>query len=209
MSIVMILHYLKEIKEFFDPSSSGFLFESFIAGFFPDAIVIANNSSVDVIVEKKAYQLKLIDNYGSCDIKENNNSLLDYYIIGLKYADKIDVYVLEGNENSNQFVGDFLTDARKLSTSKLKKRGISYTLELLNLDSKINDIGEGLKESLNTLYENLSQFQYNVETILTGVDERGKLLDDNEFIDISKNSERNVEIMSNELSNLIDQVGLN
>ena len=103
MSVIILLHYINEIKDFFTPSSSGFLFESFIAGLIPNARVKEDNTAADIIVKEGnntiKYQIKLI----SADtkyvdlVKEEewtkvegkkvlvSSEFLDYYVICLKY----------------------------------------------------------------------------------------------------------------------------
>jgi hypothetical protein len=61
MSIIMLLHYIEEIKDFFTPSAAGFLFESFIGGLLPNAKVVSDNTAADIISEGKEYQIKTLD----------------------------------------------------------------------------------------------------------------------------------------------------
>ena len=49
----------------------------------------------------------------------------------------------------------------------------------------------------------LSQFKYNVETIVAGFNKDGKLIDGNEFDVYSNLARRNAEVMKKELENLI------
>jgi hypothetical protein len=41
---------------------------------------------------------------------------------------------------------------------------------LNNIEGRIDNIAKGLKNSLDNLYSGLSKFQYNIETIITGID---------------------------------------
>lgn len=62
LSALLILKYLEEIKEKFNATSSGFLFESFIAGLL-GGNVPDDNSNVDIVSKngKTTYQVKLFD----------------------------------------------------------------------------------------------------------------------------------------------------
>ena len=60
-----------------------------------------------------------------------------------------------------------------------------------------------MKEVLNSLYEELSVFQYNVETIVSGTNKDGKVINGDEFTVYSELARRNAEKMKNELENLI------
>jgi hypothetical protein len=59
MAVIMLLHYLNEIKDFFNPSAAGFLFESFIAGLIPKSFVADDNGIADIVAEGRKYQIKL------------------------------------------------------------------------------------------------------------------------------------------------------
>ena len=62
-------------------------------------------------------------------------------------------------------------------------------------------------DSLDFLYAQLSQFQYNIETIITGVDEKGDVIVDNDGFDSYKsNAMQNVNNMSTELDRLVKSV---
>jgi hypothetical protein len=58
----------------------------------------------------------------------------------------------------------------------LKKTSNNYfELHFNNIEGRIDNIAKGLKNSLDNLYSGLSKFQYNIETIITGIDEDGNL----------------------------------
>jgi hypothetical protein len=44
MSVIILLHYINEIKDYFTPSASGFLFESFLGGLIKNSKVVEDNS---------------------------------------------------------------------------------------------------------------------------------------------------------------------
>jgi hypothetical protein len=76
-------------------------------------------------------------------------------------------------------------------------------LPIIEIDERIDKIANGLKNTLDVLYDNLSKFQFNLETILTGVNESGKLISELEFDKIQTDSLSNLLEMQKELSTLI------
>jgi hypothetical protein len=221
LSAIMMLHHLNELKTHFDPSSAGFLFESYVAGLIPGSFVREDNSSIDLEDKTgKTYQIKLLDSVSGLPIrKDESGEYLDYYIISFKYADKISIFILDGKDSEKpEYVENFkskpyrregkLIDSNNFSDANFRKYNQSncnfvYDLSLINIQDKIDNIARGLKETLDKLYKNLSEFQYNVETILTGVDQKGNILEPDEFSKLESSSERNVIIMKDELRSLI------
>lgn len=202
MSVIILLHYINEIKDFFTPGSSGFLFESFLAGFIPNSKVVEDNGVADVTADGVSYQMKLYG-YLSGEVPTTINDDIDYYVIGIKHPQKIDIYIVK-----RDYIDDVKTK-NGLSVSKIKSHADikTFTFELLNLEQRIASIAKGLKESLDFLYSQLSEFQYNIETIITGVDEKGDLVSDNDDFDRYKSQAiYNVENMSRELDNLVKSV---
>jgi len=206
MSVIILLHYINEIKDFFTPGSAGFLFESFLAGLIPNAVVVDDNSKCDVRADGARYQMKLVDNLRTESI-EISPSSVDYNIICLKYADKIEIYILDNDIDSDNFYQNFRLTAgilpNKLKSSSTVKK---YTIEINNIEEKIKTIANGLKESLDSLYGELSQFQYNVESIITGVNQKGKILTGEEFTSTVNNSQVNINNMTNQLDNLVHTI---
>jgi hypothetical protein len=196
MSVIMLLHYINEIKDFFTPSASGFLFESFLGGMIKDAKIVEDNSKADIRADGETWQIKLYDAVSSSTLavaymdseqakleKRDPVIPVDHFVICLKYAEKIEVYVLRGiqDETDPLCFKNFLTPAGLFSVSQIKNCPFKYTIELLGIEEKIEGIASGLKESIDNIYSDLSKFQYNVESIITGVDETGKLLNESKF----------------------------
>lgn len=214
LSAIMMLHHLNELKTHFDPSSSGFLFESYVAGLIPGSFVREDNSAIDVQDKKgDTYQIKLVDKIDGLSIKRaETNEYLTYYIVAVKYADKVRIFILNGfSINSANYVENFKvrSGADTFSSSKFRRYtqencDFVFDIYLINIQERIDNIAAGLKETLDILYKNLSEFQYNVETILTGVDEEGNILDTNEFSNLENKSQQNVMTMRSELKSLID-----
>ena len=96
---MMLLQYLRDIKNNFNASSAGFIFEDFIAGIL-DGSKPDGNPAVDVWDAKKdGYQVKLY-NDGKSSIKlssqydpKNDAQNVKYFIVGVKKGDSIVVYL--------------------------------------------------------------------------------------------------------------------
>jgi hypothetical protein len=137
ISIISILQYLKEIRDErqFNPSSSGFLLEGFLAtlvyGEVTNDYGIADittsyNELIPLVyksndpdtasnLRRLDFQIKLYKLGG--DIKVNFTTLCDYYVICLKKTDSISVHILDGkrarigNRENSYYIGKF---ARKI-----------------------------------------------------------------------------------------------
>lgn len=220
MSCILLLHYINEIKDFFTPSSSGFLFESFIAGLIPNARVKEDNSPVDIRSGEDRYQLKLMDHKTEYipitqDITETNQ-YLEYYVISLKYVDRIEVIVIDGQELERQIeegsIPNLVTNGMRFKVQNLLKHNDSnllqiFKIDLTDIESRIKNLGESLKENLDKLYEELSKFQYNVETIITGTDQKGRVMRSqaelDNYFDLAQGNIKNLEA---HLRNLVTDI---
>ena len=217
MSVIILLHYINEVKDFFTPSSSGFLFESFLAGLIPNARVNDDNTAADIRAGDDRYQVKLLNSESTyTDAVKVNDEYLDYYLISLKYVDRVEIYVIDGsmlndNNTSNESI---LTPGGKFKINSIKSikpernNGLvkKFTIDLTDIEGRINNLGQNLKIVLDKLYGELSKFQYNIETIITGVDENGDIVDDVNFNRISTATENNLDIMRSEINNLITDI---
>lgn len=195
MSALMLLHYINEIKDFFTPSASGFLFESFLGGMIKNSKIVEDNSKADIRADGETWQIKLYDHltatlpvaYMDDELakKEKRDPVVpvDHFVICLKFADRIEISVLRGidDENDPLCYKNFFTPGGQFSVPKLKSSSYKYTLYLMGIEQRIEDIAEGLKEAIDDVYADLSKFQYNIESIITGVDEEGKLLNEKKF----------------------------
>lgn len=212
MSVIVLLHYINEIKDFFTPSQSGFLFESFIAGLIPNAKINDDNTSADITAGQDEYQIKLYKNDGINATLSSDGRLLDYYIIGIKHIGKIELFTINSNsiEHSLSQAKDLgiITNNGSFSLKKLRdKAGVNNTdpvvkrfnIDLSNIEKRIENLGESLKDSIHDLYNELSKFQYNVEALLTGQDEKGKLAD---FDKSYTNAEGNIKSLKEKLEDI-------
>jgi hypothetical protein len=122
ISIITILQYLKELKTYFDPSSSGFLLEGFLATLIHGKLeegrgpfdISSSYNELDAVRFKatggmgKTYQIKLYRM--DSNIKVNMSTRCDYYVICLKDGNDIWVHILDGkNPEHDQFIGGSLS----------------------------------------------------------------------------------------------------
>lgn len=236
MSCILLLRYIDEIKDFFNPSQSGFLLESFISGLIPNARTKEDNSPVDIKTSTDRYQLKFVDFKAEyIDIvRDLDGSLLDYYILAIKYVDKIEIFVVSGQEMTRRieaetpmrFVtaglkkvkpGEPVPVVREVGTQRFSMKYLTpitdesilnrFTIDLTNIEGRISNLGESLKENLDKLYSELSDFQYNVETITTGITQDGKVIkDQSEFDVFHLKAERNITNIGVSLKDLVADI---
>ena len=195
MASIILLHYINEVKEFFNPSQAGFLFESFLAGLIPNAKVVDDNSPVDLRAGNDRYQVKFLDFKADyCEITKDYDPLnpiagrvgrveyLEHYIICQKFVDRIDIYVIDGDElrdnlNDIKSPGGAKGEQFKIKSivSNPNRAGIKkFEIGISKIEERISNLGISIKDDLNKLYTELSKFQYNLETVITGIDEKGK-----------------------------------
>lgn len=227
MSAIILLHYINEIKTFFNPSMAGSLFESFLGGLIPNAKVTEDNGKADISVTtpegEVGYQVKL---YGpdtsNIDItyktEDGVKKPLDYYLICIKKTDMIVIYVLNSvNKKSSGYYDNFRSkgpNSQSFSMSKINDIGklnirdeSRFSISIMNLEQRIADLGTGLKSSLDSLYLHLSKFQYNVESIISGVDEETqKIMSDDKFTQTYKEATLHVGSMTKELESLYKNI---
>lgn len=245
MSCILLLHYINEIKDFFNPSQGGFLFESFIAGLIPDSRIKEDNSPVDIKTTMgERYQLKFLDwkseyvditldierrdKNGKVIYSPSGDIYLDHYMIAVKYIDKVELLVIDGLELKkrieNNTIGDLITKGikkdkgknlpaepkfkiSKFLSSNDEKLVRKFKIELSDIDGRIKNLGDNLKNNLDDLYSELSKFQYNVETIITGIDEKGKPVRSiEEFSRYDNEAQLNIDALKVHLKNLVADI---
>jgi hypothetical protein len=82
-----------------------------------------------------------------------------------------------------------------------------FTIDLTNIEGRISNLGESLKENLDKLYSELSDFQYNVETITTGINQDGKVIKDQKEFDVFHlKAERNITNIGVSLKDLVADI---
>jgi hypothetical protein len=156
ISIITILQYLKELRTHFDPTSSGFLLEGFLATLIHGRIepgrkpfdMTTTYNELDAVRFKatggigKTYQIKLykIDSY----IKVNMSQICDYYVVCLKENNDIWVHILDGRDpRHEQFIGGPLS-AQYIKGKFPKKE------EIPNVESYIRHDGNKEYMVINT-----------------------------------------------------------
>lgn len=234
ISSLILLKYLQEIKDQFNPTSSGFLFESFIGGLI-NGTVPDDNSKCDLIGDdgSSLFQVKFSNwmgdkgtinlvkkrpNLGNHkeqleeakrrrfrdNLAENyKNPFCDYYVIALKQHAKVYIYILnvrlpDSNKNS---LGYYLANSG-VSLAKLRASKKKYELDLSKIEDNIDSIGEGLKEILGSIWNNLSEIEYNVESITTGFDKNNSPVKEDDYNDLFKDSEERLKTVSVEINKL-------
>jgi hypothetical protein len=175
-----------------------------------------NGNIKSVNTDRNGYTLKLYK-HGSVKLftatqkAEINNDILDaltdYYVICIKYPERIEIYLLSGDQNSDNYVLKHTTDGFDVSPTSMKSDAVpKYSIDTLNIEANIENISLGLKASLDSMYQELSKFQYNLETIITGTNEDGEIIDGEGFEEISNNAKANVMSMRGKLRALVRDV---
>jgi len=232
MSCILLLHHINEIKDFFNPSSSGFLFESFIAGLIPNSRINEDNSPVDITSSHGRYQCKLVDwKEGYIEVTKDKDKTkpiyLEHYLIARKFIDRIEIIIIDGDKLARKIedgtIGDLITRGTdespgRFSIPKIEKRLGSessvedgfiskFIIDLTDIEGRISNLGESLKAHLDNLYEELSKFQYNLETIITGVDQKGKALKGQSEFDVYYlQAQNNVTRLKSHLESLVSEI---
>lgn len=213
LAIVVLLQYLKEVKSNFDPSSSGYLFENFIAGLL-HAKKAGGYTSHDFIEEDgtkcqiKFYREK------TPNIIVNHKNLVDKYIIGLKSETKADIWIIDKNgqfkiedylileEDENEFITKAMIDItklRNLRNTSILESDKPYTLKFDNVEKIIESVSEGLSKMIEALYDNISELNYNIETIITGVNKEKQIVSLDDMDKYYNDSMKNMKEIDKEI----------
>lgn len=245
ISIITILQYMKELRAYFNPSSSGFLLEDFLAAIIHakkvgDGGISDMNEYVEGGGRHRTYQIKFYKKEDG-EIKVNMSETCDFYVIclkdGSKDTDPIEIHVLDGkNPYSPTFIGRFaqyktgyfygrgysLVDPPSeesyirgeggkryvnITKSKLKKEDKSgkrrSILDVGNLDELIAMCSQNIMDSIKETYDKLSELHYNIDSIVSGVDKRGKPIN----IDLARsNADRTIGELTRSISKLGDDI---
>jgi hypothetical protein len=132
LSIVTLLQYLREIRNNFNASTSGFLLEFFIASLI-GATVKGDFSKSDLThildVEKLNYQIKFYDEKNPVEIDwpEDSSKRCNYYVICLKRNDSIVVSIFDGtNDNDPCYIENFAKPQGRSYSERKGKSVIRY-----------------------------------------------------------------------------------
>jgi hypothetical protein len=186
LSIILILQYLKEIRSNFDPSSSGFLFEDFIAGLLHSKKVGDNKNSYFTDINDKTYQIKFYK--GSSYQIKINPDLCDYYIVGLKSQYEVRIWSILWDQESPDGNGTYVYGPDKLGKyhidmTRIRNNENPEILSFKNIDNNIRTLSQNLRDFIEQLYDEISELNYNIETIITGVNKENIVLKDIKEID--------------------------
>lgn len=181
LSIMILLQYLKEIKNNFDASSAGLLFEDYIAGLLHSRKQGGQGHADYIDDTGKTYQIKFYrESSGKIEI---NMTECDSYIVGVKYYNSIKVWIIEHKSDKDKYMGladrfnrsgEFVKQYRFIDVKKIKDELEPFELGFNNIDRLIKQAGQQLKDSITKLYKAISEMNYNIETIITGVDKEKK-----------------------------------
>lgn len=216
LAIVVLLQYLKEVKSNFDPSSSGYLFENFIAGLL-HAKKAGGYTSHDFEEEDgtkcqiKFYREK------TPNIIVNHKNPVDKYIIGLKSENKADIWIIDrkGNFKIDEYLIQDFDDKGKVIKSTIDVSSLKflrdtstleskkpYTLKFDNVEKIIESVSEGLSRMIEILYDNISELNYNIETIITGVSKEKKIVPLDDMDKYYNDSMRNMKEIDKEIKDV-------
>ena len=234
LSILTLLRHLKETKDYFTPSSAGFLLESYIAGLIDGGYTPEKNEKggPDVIDSNgNTYQIKFYDYssdlIGIGNLKEKILNTKKYkrsdfssdLIVCLKKSNQIEIFMLKTTRTKimreNHILNGFLHKPKEkktpqtfISVSNLKKlRGSKYhfIIDLSSIDNRIKEVNSDVQNDINSIWNNISELQYNIETITTGVDKNHNNVENYEEFYI--NSESNLDDIRNKIETLKDNMG--
>jgi len=139
LSIVTLLQYLRELKNNFNASTSGFLLECFLASLI-GATVKGDFSKFDLThkvlnVGKLKYQIKFYGegNPAEIDWPENIQERCDYYVIAIKDGDKIVVSIFNGkNTNDSSYIENFAKPIGRSNAERQMRSVIRVKMENLS-----------------------------------------------------------------------------
>lgn len=149
ISVITLLQYLNEIVNNFNASSSGFLFEYYLATLIHGNI---NNKGNDA--------------YGPVDISSADLSTSYTEIEPTRFS------VASGSKKLTYQIKLYKKPRKYvlINTSKLRNDNMNIVLPISNIDDKIERCGDNIKERIESLYNNLSDLHYDIDAMVSGVD---------------------------------------
>lgn len=209
LSIVILLQYLKEIKNNFESSSAGFLFEDFIAGLLHSRRYGGREGYDFVDSLNRTCQIKF---YSETTNKiKVRHELCDYYIIGLKLKNQngAKIWIIYNNDEVDEYLVPTVIggkDVRMLNVSLLKENIEPYYLSFDNIDRVIKKVSDNLKDFVRVLYDNISELNYNIETIITGVDKDQNIIRVDDLETYYKKTNLNIEGIQDQILFVKDEI---
>ena len=186
MASIIILEHIKELRDNFNAATSGFLFEEVIAGLLPGETtggVKTDFNKTDVIgYDGTKYQIKLYAgtgyvkvNYWKPDDKKviKNPDLMkenpDFIIFAMKQGNVIEIFQISFVEYKEYTLKSGLS----LSAMKSISDPIG-TFDTSKIDQTVKELLEETYESFSNLFKTVSDFEANLEGMITGVTEGGE-----------------------------------
>lgn len=216
IAIITILQYLREIWKLFPASSAGFLFEKFLAaliyGKTPDDYsptdIVSNMDSGTLFKyggrsgKQLKYQIKLFQKDATINVNmgKTDADICDFYVIGIKVNNGIDVYIFNGkgisdDADQSDYIKDYAVVRRGKSedgyisvvkgkrvlslntkTKEFKKFPYKMPLILDDIDELITQCGESIQEQISEIYDSISKLEYSVDALVSGYDQNNRLV---------------------------------
>ena len=79
---------------------------------------------------------------------------------------------------------------------------LAITLDLSKIEDWIEEASENLRTVVASLFKNISELEYNVETLLTGVNQKQKVINDEDYLTYYNNAQHNLNELKKELLEL-------
>ena len=207
MAAVIILQYIKQIRDNFGATTSGFLFEEVLAGLLPGTTtggVKTDYSKTDIVAyDGVKYQSKL---YSGGNVKvryyedghPNVDDNPDYIIFAMKKGNVIEIFQIS--------LDDYKKHAPKSGLSLSGMRKISKPIGVIdtsNIDNTVQSLLKGTYESFTGLFRTVSDLEGNLEGMLSGISEAGEKVDIKEGANIVEGDINKLAIIFEELKDRI------
>lgn len=187
LALIILMQYLKEVKNNFDASSAGFRFEDYIAGLLHGKRLGGRGSIDFEDGDDNSFQMKFITGTKSIEI---NRSICDYYVIGIKKVNEVHIYFLDD-------IDDYYNEHNsRLNILDITNNNDPYVINFKKIDKIMDKLANKLRESVEELWNEISDLHYNVETILTGVNKKNEIIDIDDVDEYYIKSKSNISKIS-------------
>lgn len=201
LSIVILLQYFKELILLHNPTSAGFFFESYIAGLIHTDREDWNGQHDINDNNRESYQAKFLSLSSSFKLSAGGDGASTNNIISYKGQNLIEIYILNREQILNLF-----EHRNSVSRKNIIDSGYipNYEIKLDNINKIIDSLGYELKDSIEKMYDNISDLDYNVSSILTGTNKENEIVDINNLDEHFDKSTENIKIINNQLFTIKD-----
>lgn len=165
-------------------------------------------------------------------LRDNKNGICDYFLIGLKSPSSVDIYIIEKYllrnyivdnpnvptddnppiyRNNNLFISED-KNGLKISVDKLVRSNHKFiNIRLDNCDEIIKKVfkkkGAGIDSTISELYNGVSNIEYKIESVTTGITEEYKILDNyKEYDEQYRKATEAIDKLKNDFQKLIEQL---